>query len=928
MEAERKRTGVTISGLDISAPEHTSADGSCQTINNLRYSNGAWRNVHPFETTHKLRNYPGRYTILYKHPTTDDNRYIAIENALYGYRDRDDFYLGTVGPAEVGKMVYDDENMPLGTITEISNTAGIFEITYKDDAGNMSTHEIFQTLGRDSNFVICEGEIVLSNTNEYKPFRVIQELYQIDSDEPKVTISHFGKILIISDDTTKEMKYYAFDGAKYSERKGDVKASINVTFASSRLSPEVEFKVAKGYDELAAFGMAGVGITSAIVAYEKVCNPEKSEWYFQDFNEQENDWRGEFAIFVALRMEDGSILYRSAPQIINSAQPSLARQYVPDAELVKEQPLLGDDFYASVAWDNSIWDSSIGGSNVVQESDYDRYSAEYHKFRTVECDINYDADPLVHDIAIYATRLYSFLDRDKNGNFYNSVNLMTEPFYLMDVISKTADNVGRYKIRYSNLKNIEQKPLFVPTISHSDIYANRLLEYNNRLHLLSPSTKRPNLFIDNIKTNDEEFGGAELVIARWLKNGITYYSDYYPEKHTDVFSSIQDKLIVLSNNVESLFFVNNSNNGKYPMRGDVPMSYSSSLDMSYCIGLQSTYLGTPFIKYKAINCYNSDYIQDGATITIDKFTTSVDDTNRIQASTINNCFVYPYENSYRIGSNTSTIVAANAAAIEMSDAKFGEFPLYVFTNEGVFAMQSGGSTTLYSAVVPISYDETINPNTLAVNYNVLFVTERGIMALSNQNVALLSQGLNNQDDTIPEWMRTTKLLYAPQHNEIYATDAKNGIMYVYSIDGKVWSTRDMPNGRILNNGEMVIGNTLSQSIIDLRYETSTDQPVDVAIATRPIKLGSMELKRLETFIVRFEATKEETVKIKISGSTDTTQWRRLREVTVFTNRDIIIRRMPMSVKYLRFEITSTVTDDIKIMVIDMEYYLRMLHRLR
>ena len=115
--------------------------------------------------------------------------------------------------------------------------------------------------------------------------------------------------------------------------------------------------------------------------WEKVCNPEKTEWYFQDFNEAEDDWRGEFAIFIALRMEDGSILYRTAPQIINSAQPSLSRNYTPDAEVLKQQPLLDNNYYASIAWDNSAWDNAIGGDYVIQEADYDRYSAEYHKFR-------------------------------------------------------------------------------------------------------------------------------------------------------------------------------------------------------------------------------------------------------------------------------------------------------------------------------------------------------------------------------------------------------------------------------------------------------------------------------------------------------------------------------------------------------------------
>ena len=142
--------------------------------------------------------------------------------------------------------------------------------------------------------------------------------------------------------------------------------------------------------------------------------------------------------------------------------------------------------------------------------------------------------------------------------------------------------------------------------------------------------------------------------------------------------------------------------------------------------------------------------------------------NKLRVSAANNPFSFPLANSYAIGSGNNRIIAVNSAAIEMSDAKFGEFPLYVFTEEGIFALQSGSGEILYSSIIPINYDCIINPKTLAVNYNILYITDRGIMAMSSEGVSLISEPVNDQHNTPPiEFLRTAYLCYHLAHNEVF-----------------------------------------------------------------------------------------------------------------------------------------------------------------
>lgn len=63
--------------------------------------------------------------------------------------------------------------------------------------------------------------------------------------------------------------------------------------------------------------------------------------------------------------------------------------------------------------------------------------------------------------------------------------------------------------------------------------------------------------------------------------------------------------------------------------------------------------------------------------------------NRVQVSALNNLFSQPFANSYRVGLNEETIFAIATVVDELSATRFGAFPLYVFTDRGVWSLESG-----------------------------------------------------------------------------------------------------------------------------------------------------------------------------------------------------------------------------------------------
>lgn len=779
------------------------------------------------------------------------------------------------------------------------------------------THTITKTGER-----FCVVEIGKSTT---EVVQILQEREGLH----KYTINHFGSVLIISDTTDKKMYYYMKSGDKYAPMDYS-----EITLRAEMIKPNT-FIDGKLYSTThRSRGLKSLQIDKMVddsrYYAEPVCQYKGSEIYYIDH--EDLFWRGEMAYFCAIRGKAGEILTTTPIQIINSQEFGDGKRA--DIEKFTRFRSMTDSKYDGKTWYIQIGRNMYSGpdtpNNIMCRPD-------------IRISYNIPTDEIrknAHDVAIYATRVYPNVDYEKLSigevaitsgadftdgrvlqqdiyNYLRENNLPEQPFYLAKAIKLDEFNDGEYILRadYSIFDNIEHNILYEPSSTEYSYFGERVFEYNNRLHLCGIKQTFPKPKKDAF-AYDSQYTNRRAVLVKYkYDNGV-----YYTGLNADIsFAEEQPALLTYPSSYgEAMYFVNNNvlTSGNYPILAEYKLKQVASLDIAYCINYSTSgnlrYTNNT-IPFQAKDSLAADTSGCPAI------------SNRIQVSESNNCFILPFENSYRIGTQTNRIIAINSAAIEMSDAKFGEFPLYVFTEEGVFAMQSG-TDTLYSAIVPIAYDKAISPNTLAVNYNVLFVTARGLMALSSRGLDCLSAELNTVDNLIPDFLRTASLVRLPKYNEVMVFNADDPVAYIYSLDNKVWSSRDISNGSLLNNNEMVVDKS---RIIDITAETdSADALMSYEIDTRCVKFGTMELKRVETLAVRFESVSAQCISVEIYGSVNLNSWTLVRSATVETNKDIIIRRVPMSAKYLRFRIYGATTEDIKILPLDIEYYFRMLHRMR
>lgn len=633
-----------------------------------------------------------------------------------------------------------------------------------------------------------------------------------------------------------------------------------------------------------------------------------------DANMQEA-WHGEVAFFVAYRMVDGTIISPSMLQIIAS-----------EKDIVNYQRVLTTGTYGKE-------ERYIAIEHQYTTAPYEDNAMQFIKgeaIYSIPSGINTD---IIDSVVCFATRINSIFDYEKildRESQFSSINLAfgdnklpQQPFYLM--MSKEINSSTNYAfpLTRSNLENIETNTVYTPDNNVHYTNGAVALDYNNRLHLADTKTT---LFrgysIYNFLSPSTTSDLREYMVSAKLDiDGSPYYALRTDNVDTIPASAYPTPHILSYPDYRAVRYIIQHSDD---LSAQFPLSPSIANNVAYYINKPTARLKYPPITLSWIE----SYINIPSASTYNR-------PNRIQVSATNNPFSFPFENSYAIGSSNNRILALQSAAIEMSDAKFGEMPLYAFTTEGIFALQAGAQT-LYSNVIPINYDKIINPNTLAINGAIAYITEKGVHLLTGEGTTVISTPIHDTSNRPPlDFLRVCKMIYPKEHNEIVLLDENsyNGVAYVYNLEMGYWSTRDL-RGIKLNTDELYYDKTL----YDLANEDET-KALSVEIITRPIKLGDVEFKRLETIIPRMATTTEDVLMdMYVDGSVDGKYYRPLRKIQAFdiaadSVNPIILRRTPFSAKYFTcrmqlFVAPDETTFNASITHIDFEWYRKLRHRMR
>ncbi len=274
--------------------------------------------------------------------------------------------------------------------------------------------------------------------------------------------------------------------------------------------------------------------------------------------------------------------------------------------------------------------------------------------------------------------------------------------------------------------------------------------------------------------------------------------------------------------------------------------------------------------------------------------------NALIVSNVNSVFTFNLANKYTF---PSPIIGLGFVTKPLSQGQFGQFPLYVFTEGGIYAMEMNVEGTFVNQHM-ISREVAIPGTITSLEQGVLFATDKGLMSIVGSDVTNLSPDMNgkhyvleesvakalsrddNWKDLVPilqdstpfmDFVRTSGSMFDYANSRIIMVSSEDpGYHYLLKLDTNTWHklSSDVVIKRILNSFpkayaqvELADGTTAlydySPELSNIKAQTGKG-----VIITRPFDLGETDVRKsINRLLVRGDFAKAH-VQLILLGSMD------------------------------------------------------------
>lgn len=561
-----------------------------------------------------------------------------------------------------------------------------------------------------------------------------------------------------------------------------------------------------------------------------------------------------------------------------------------------------------------------------------------------------------------------------DGQSYEAVLEDYNTFYKISEINLSKKFDGTIDITEWTLNNLTtHQTLSDLGQCHNKPVSKHSFSYNNRLNLIIEKEQIRNACTSLKKQNpasymDDTSEEIRMACVEIYENG----------QKVLVEIPLSDGAVYMRNLLSFSFPHNSASNlhlynfksGEVFYKRTIPLKQHKYLNLSYA-----------FNMFAPLDFTSSEQITES------DFTIQTNDTidygNIIRLSDVNNPFRFSEE--YSVSLPVSKIYALSTAAKALSQGQFGQYPLYAFTSDGIWALEIT-STGTYSARQPISRDVVINPDSITQLDNaVLFAAQRGIMLLSGSEVACISDRLNTEDlfditslpkfdilirlfneisvtsieppvsqpedappvaksgvsesviitDSITidnirdikpipfyDFIKDCRMLYDYLHQRLIVYNPNVRYAYVYSFKSQLWGMMLSNLMENVNSYPEALAMTNDNKLVDFsQYNTGRNK---VLLITRPFKMDLPDVHKTITSIIQRGIFNNRTIAQVLYASNDLDNW-----FVVWSSNDIKMtgfRGTPY--KYYRIAIIRTFDKSESLYGFSVQYEPRLTNRLR
>lgn len=612
----------------------------------------------------------------------------------------------------------------------------------------------------------------------------------------------------------------------------------------------------------------------------------------------------------AVRMYDGTYILHSAPILFICRSPvlisgsmdneykdrhvqALFGYYRIKVDIAIPRPLKNSDIYKGI---------DVFMAEVPYYDDTDTYKNNLY---LVEAGINYifGGDPFYTDDTklreriVETSNFYRIAQYDFNSDKFNDSGQLTDYPDLSDI-----------------LPNLVQQPrLSDDDYTHNTLLAENMFNYNSKIHISGVGQQ---LYKGYPVEMFISYAGSTVDV-------IKYISKTYIKTESGNSVVVRDQDIPNGGNLLLLSpYISYPDSRAYRM--DLSISYRETGES----GTKNIYTFNTSFDLTPHDFLNlAYYLPTGQINPIEVIGTEQSDLpvapqpsndiestpNKIKVSATDNPFIFPVEQTYTIGNGK--IIGMAAATPALSQGQYGQFPLYVFTDEGIYMMQVGSGEVVYTNVFPVSRDVCDNPDSiLSLDNAVMFSSNNKIFILSGYSAKPISDPLEAEYIPNPGNLSNpygniispyTKYAYNYQFAEIIVTPENSHISLIYDLNHKIWRERILiPNDYTI--AQFVHSYPVAYAIDDYNFnvydlsieEKNNDKFKNIAIQTAPIVLGNTGFKKIERSVLR--AIASGNITITIYASNDNISFYKMVATTVNTHNlvhDIPIPRIPSSWRY-------------------------------
>lgn len=266
---------------------------------------------------------------------------------------------------------------------------------------------------------------------------------------------------------------------------------------------------------------------------------------------------------------------------------------------------------------------------------------------------------------------------------------------------------------------------------------------------------------------------------------------------------------------------------------------------------------------------------------------TISDHDKIFSSEVNNPFLF-------LPSNISTIqgeiIGLASATQAISQGQFGQFPLYAFTDNGIWTLNISPDSGKFISIQPVSREVCVEPNSITqIDNAVLFISQRGIIMLAGAATKCISDELmplgDNFDlsslpnidkftsDLIPlpivsfrTYLGGARMIYDYKNRELIVYNGSD-YSYVYQFETMTWgilSRKITLNIPLYTEALAEIGN----AVFD--FSEQQTEPVHIFIITRPLKLDAPDVFKTIHKVIQRGVYSD--IKQILYGSNDLIHW--------------------------------------------------------